>query len=55
MKKYCEKHDSYFESKTGKWLEGKCPHKNCEFCKNKPEIHEPHAWEFVVGMEGLCK
>jgi predicted RNA-binding Zn-ribbon protein involved in translation (DUF1610 family) len=34
---YCEKYDSFYCPKCGKWLEGKCPDPNCEFCAGRPE------------------
>lgn len=36
-KKYCEKHDAYYDDKKDKWLEGKCNDKNCEFCSTRPD------------------
>ena len=37
MKKYCEKHDAYYDDKKDIWLEGKCESKSCDFCKDRPD------------------
>ena len=55
MKKYCEKYDAYFESKTGKWLEKECGDKLCVFCSQRPRKHKQHEWEFVGNIKGVCK
>lgn len=36
-KSYCERFDVYFDKKTGKYLEGKCRSRNCEFCSKRPK------------------
>jgi len=55
MKKHCEKYDAYYESKTGKWLEGKCSSKDCEYCSKRPEKHTSHQWAFVDKEEWCGK
>lgn len=55
MKKYCERHDAYFDSNTGKWLDGKCIDKNCEFCKSRPKIHKSHKHKIVTGEIEWCR
>ena len=34
---YCEEHDAYFCEGCDCWIEPKCFHEECEFCKDRPE------------------
>ena len=36
MKKYCEKHDAYYDDEKDVWLEKKCK-SNCWFCVGRPK------------------
>lgn len=36
MKRYYEKYDAHYDDKKDIWLEEKCPDKDCEFCKDRP-------------------
>lgn len=55
MKKHCEKYDAYFDSGTGKWLEGKCKSKDCGYCENRPKKHSPHKWQFIDLKWEMCE
>jgi len=48
VKHNCLEHDSYFDTKTGEWLEGKCADEDCMFCSGRPKRHKPHKWGKVV-------
>ena len=37
VKKYNPIYDAYFDDISDCWLEKKCPDKDCEFCKDRPD------------------
>lgn len=47
---YNEKHDCYYNQKTGQWLEPKCSDPECEFCADRPETYQ--AVVGVIGQAG---
>jgi len=36
MKKYCEKHDAYYDDEKDEWLEEGCGQSFCDLCNNRP-------------------
>ena len=54
-KQYCEKHDAYFDSKTGTWFEDECKDEDCMFCSKRPTKHIPHKWVCVNNDKEICE
>ena len=57
MKKYCIKHDAFYDQKNDKWLESKCNDPNCKFCKDRPDkpskVQDDSFLQFIKGQEAF--
>ena len=42
---YDDKHDAYYNKRTGKWLEEACKDARCGYCNERPETHAIEAYD----------